>query len=147
LVVLAEQKLESETRARVYYLLAAGMALEEAVNSGGLHRFTTLPAPTALSALAAWCDPFETPRPALSRNLTIESGTDLSALGSGELADTRVVTVVAAVSGRSDNPVRRYLTVYAGPERLAMASQEGSRLRLRDVDRPDLRERLAMMVE
>lgn len=145
LIVLAEQKLESETRARVYYLLAAGMALEEAVNSGGLHRFTTMSASSAIAGLAAWCDPFEAPRPLTPRDLRMDAATDLAALGAGELGDTRVVTVVAAVSGQRE--VERYLTVLCAPDRLVLADRDGTQLRLRDVDRPDLAERLAMMVE
>lgn len=147
LIVLAEQKLEAETRARVYYLLAAGMALEEAVNSGGLHRFTTMSTATAIAELTAWCDPFETPRPATPRVLTVDADADLAALGAGALGDTRVVTVVAAVSGRTARPVERYLTVYGSPDRLVLAAREGSQMRLRDIGRPDLGERLAMMVE
>jgi hypothetical protein len=144
-IVVAEQKLESETRARVCYLQPDGGALEEAVNSGGLHRFTTMPAFAAISELAAWCDPFETPGPPRPRE---------QAVGEREIADAvsaldepRVVTVVAVVSARGERQVEGYLSVYAGADRLVVGSPEGSGVLLSDVGRPELTERLAAMVE
>ncbi len=144
-IVLGEQKLESETRARVYYLQLDGTALEEAVNSGGLHRFTAMARATAVTELAAWCDPFETPAPRQPREQAV--GAQEIADVVGALGEPRVVTVVAAVSARGGHNVKRYLSVYAGAERLVVAAHEGSGVRMCDVGRPELVERLVGMVE
>lgn len=144
-IVIAEQKLESETRARVYYLQPDGSALEEAVNSGGLHRFTIMPEHAAVAELASWCDPFEAPAPVRPREQAVGERDIADAVAA--LDEPRVVTVVAVVSARGERQVERYLSVYAGAERLVVGSPEGSGVRLTDVARPGLAERLATMVE
>jgi len=147
LVLLAEQQLEGERRARVYYLLPAAMALEEAVNSAGLHRFTAMTTRHGIDSLAQWCDPFETPSPAQPREHAVDATTDLTTLSATVLGDTRVVSVIASVSGRADTRRELYLSVYAGADRLTTGSRDGTVLRLRDVGRPELADILTEMVE
>lgn len=147
-IVLAEQRLETETRARVYYLHDEDdMALEEAVNSGGLHRFSTLPTRAAVSELAAWCDPFDTPPPPRAWELSLGSTSTLESAAATELADTRIVTAVAVVAGDHEPPIERYLSVYVGPDRLSVGGLEDGVLRLRDVGRRYLVDRLQTMLQ
>lgn len=147
LIVLAEQKSTLETRARAYYLQTGDSALEEAVNSGGLHRFSTLPQVAAISDLALWCDPYLSPTPDNPWSTRVDSPDDLESVASSRLGDTRIVTVVAAVAPATTVPSRRYLTVYVGDGRLSVCGLEQGDGWIRDVSHRELVERLTAMVQ
>lgn len=147
LIVLAEQKSDVETRARAYYLQSGGAALEEAVNSGGLHRFSTLPQVAAISDLALWCDPYLSPTPDSPWSMRVDSPDELASVATTQLSDTRIVTLIAAVAPASEPASKRYLTVYVGDGRLTVCGLEQGAGWLRDVGHQELVERLTAMVQ
>ncbi len=147
LIVLAEQKSAAETRARAYYLQGDGTALEEAVNSGGLHRFSTLSETAAIEELALWCDPAVCDEPVEPWSTRVADHTELEAVVGANLLDTRVVTVIAAVSASAEPPIERYLTVYVSDDRLSVCGLESDELWVRDVSHQGLTSRIAAMIQ
>jgi hypothetical protein len=147
LIVLAEQKSTVETRARAYYLQGDGTALEEAVNSGGLHRFSTLPETAAIEELALWCDPAVSDEPDKPWATPVADQMELEAVVAASLLDTRVVTILAAVSASAEPPIERYLTVYVSDDRLSVCGLESDELWARDVSHQGLTDRIAAMIQ
>lgn len=147
LIVLAEQKSDVETRARAYYLQPGDTALEEAVNSGGLHRFSTMPETAAVSDLALWCDPVLSPAPENPQSTCVRDNDELQSAVSTHLAETRLVTVVAVTAAAGELPRHRYLTVYVGDGQLSVSSVEEGEIWIRDVGHQELLGRLTGMVE
>lgn len=146
LIVRAEQKSAVETRARAYYLQGDGTALEEAVNSGGLHRFSALPGTAAAEELALWCDPALSDEPVKPWSTQVADSAELEAVVGASLLGTRVVTVIAAVSASAKPPIERYLTVYVGHGRLTVSGVESDELWVRDVSHQGLTDRIAAMM-
>jgi hypothetical protein len=168
-IVLAEQRLDDEARARVYYLLgdsarlgepgtppAEPMALEEAVNSGGLHRFSMLTRSAAVEALAAWCtvgsdltraDRTAQAEAAAGPGLVVERSADVETAVRAVVGVPRVVTVVATVARALEPPDERYLSVYVGDDGVATADRDGRGARLTSLSNDDLRVRIAEMMQ
>lgn len=146
-VVLAEQRTAVDARARVYYLRADEMALEEAINAGGLHRFSTMSASHALAALAAWCDPLDTPSPLHPKEFEVDSEQALQEAATTCLGASMIVTLVGCFSSDARGErVDRYLSVFAADDRLTIGGREDAKLRLRDSGRQALLRRLQAMV-
>lgn len=142
-VLVAEQRTAAGTRARVYYLRADGMALEEAVNSGGLHRFSTLTMAHACSGLAAWCDPLDTPSPLHPCEVEVESEQALEETAATYLGATTLVTLIGCFFDDGlGRRVEHYLSVFAGDSRLTLGGRDEGALRLRDAGRQSLLRRL-----
>lgn len=138
-VLLAEQKSRHETRARVYYVHSEGRVLEEAVNSAGLHRFSTLPVETAVADLASWCDPLRLPAPERRWRLNVDDQTDAESAAAAHLVDVRLASVLVSVGADDGTPAgRRRASVYVEPERLLVCHGAGRSTALESVGHDDL---------
>jgi len=146
-IVLAEQKDAAGARSRVYYLPEGPTALEEAVNTGGLHRFSTLPAPDVANEITRWCDPETTADPDEPWQQTLHDQAAVDAVVAERLSGSRLVSVVVVVDRRTGEPQERRLSVYVEPGRACMTFASGDGVMLKDVGHHELRAQLSAVID
>ncbi len=150
-VVVAEQRSGDLRRHRVLHVQGEHGVLEEDVNPGGLHRFTSCTLEAALTALRVWCDPAGAAGPV---DEPVRSATLAELAAGGELAQhlaqAVVVTVVGAVtSGGGDAAPDARLSVYGFDSHVAVgvARTDGSRTTdVVPVDAAGLEQRLTALL-
>lgn len=146
-IVVCEQKDAAGARSRVYYLPDGSTALEEAVNTGGLHRFSTLPVFDVATELARWSDPQQTPEPAEPWEQTLRSDAEVEAVAAERLSGSRLASVIVLVDRRAGVPRESRVSVYVEPGRACMTFVTGKTVTLKDVGHGELRRQLSTIID